>query len=823
MKKYFLLITIFLLIISSNIYINAKKEKNPNIQQAEDLIKDKKFNEALKILLQELPKDEDNEDTIMKMIDKIEKEKQKIIGMIYAVKESIKNGDFEKAEEILNEMGNRGDFDKTISRIIETMQKEKGPLKKINNFNNYIKTAEEYLINYDIKRAFETYRSALDIYRAKVSTVNDPRFRDAFNKFISSERSLINTNIETDVFSNNESLDYDQIINEKKRLDKITSGWKKLERDLLSVDQAFARSSRNTKDNIVFEAFDSITNKYIETIRRSIQKNGNTLLRDLKILAAKERESLAEGNLKSTGTLSKIFDLMDRLEDDSFYKLTVDFKRDFLFERNKKNLISYLEHITTKNEYKLKRQELISFNQFKLANDQYEKYLDQTKSKELIKADRSLKNAKKEAKNTKDELNDLDLYYSYFTDLKYPEFDVYLTSSQKLSNELDDFNDRLLKGTKELGNSMRYADGLLEEADRMYSTSRNYFDRKNYKEAKINFEETKDKYFEVALVMNSDYVNSRIDRINRYLDEIENIFFKINMNRADRNIEKAKTNFYAENYEEAKKNIDDADEIFKKYNQNRDIIEYYQKRILSAIRIQSGSKLTMDDQAYRVITELMRNARNQYNRGNYDKARKYLTQILLEKPYYRQARLLETKLLKETDPKSFLQIYNSYYTKAKAKYDTGNYSDALLEFQQLIEFGKDTKAINRYIYQCKLRLNLIKPVTSEKDKQRARSLIKQAQSDYANGKYKSALDKANQAIRTWEDVPEAGSIRLACMQKLRIERPKLTRNNELKYREAIKAYSENDFDLAYRLTSEILRSQDFEEVRRLNRKAELKR
>ena len=42
------------------------------------------------------------------------------------------------------------------------------------------------------------------------------------------------------------------------------------------------------------------------------------------------------------------------------------------------------------------------------------------------------------------------------------------------------------------------------------------------------------------------------------------------------------------------------------------------------------------------------------------------------------------------------------------------------------------------------------------------------------------------------------------MQKLKIERPRLNRDNELLYIEALKAYSENDFEKAYRITNDIL-------------------
>ena len=61
------------------------------------------------------------------------------------------------------------------------------------------------------------------------------------------------------------------------------------------------------------------------------------------------------------------------------------------------------------------------------------------------------------------------------------------------------------------------------------------------------------------------------------------------------------------------------------------------------------------------------------------------------------------------------------------------------------------------------------------------------------------------------------------MQKLKIERPRLSNANELKFKEASLAYGEGNYDKAYKLTLEILKSQDFEEVKRLNKKALLRR
>ena len=61
------------------------------------------------------------------------------------------------------------------------------------------------------------------------------------------------------------------------------------------------------------------------------------------------------------------------------------------------------------------------------------------------------------------------------------------------------------------------------------------------------------------------------------------------------------------------------------------------------------------------------------------------------------------------------------------------------------------------------------------------------------------------------------------MQKLHAKLPDLSRENELKFRQAEKAYAENDFETAYKLTSEIMKDQNIDKVYQLNKKANIKR
>ena len=244
---------------------------------------------------------------------------------------------------------------------------------------------------------------------------------------------------------------------------------------------------------------------------------------------------------------------------------------------------------------------------------------------------------------------------------------------------------------------------------------------------------------------------------------------------ADKELDNAKKNFYNEKYEEAKKNLDYAESLFTKYDEQNDTINYYRERISSAIRIKSGTKVKPDDPAYDHIVELFKNANDFYNTGRknnekemFETSLNFLGQILVEKPYNEEARFLETKILKETDPINFESRYNSYYEKAMARLDKArtskskpDYGDAMLEFQQLLKFEKNTNQINGYINECKKALEFTKKEITVIDKDYANKLANQAKDYYAKGQYKEALDSANNAIAAWDEVTGAKEIRLA--------------------------------------------------------------
>ena len=806
----------------SNVF--TKKSSNPRIHEAQKLMREKKYNDALLMLKEELLTDDKNEDLIMKLIDSIDKEKEKVIGMIYTAKEKIKEGDFVTAREIIDELGNSGDFDSRVNNLIAAMSKDKELLAEITTFNNkVIEEGEKYLIGFKIAPAMDSYKSALDIFRNYKTEDGDAEFARAIRLFNAAEKKLLESDAANDMFQGMTLSDYNIMVQEKNKMDNITKDWKNIEKDFGLVKNILDKVNPETKKSIVYEAYNSITNKYTNLLRRGVQKYGVELLNNLFGMAKNEINSL-ENNINYTpDNINRLISLFPDIEKESFYNININFLDSSQTAISKTNLLSYLDYLTKKNALIINSREVIAKNDYLIANNYYDEFTKQKDSKELFEAEKTIKNADNKMSELFEKNNNINNMMNLYQGFNYGEFSELINKKKELDQQSKALNEKIKKSMNELDKSLAYIKSLLNEADKHFDDSVKSYNAKLFSKAKEAFGTTKDKYYEIVLLLKSDYVNEQIDKIDDYLDRIEQVIFSSDMKLADEYLEKAKAEFYAEKYEDAKNNIDEADKIFIKYNQNKDIIDFYRERILHAIKIQSGKILSIDDQAYEEITELFRNARFNYNQKKYDEALKYLNQVLLEKPYYEEAKLFEIKLLRETDPASFENIFKDYYNKALAKYNGRLYEDALVEFQQLLQFEKNINEIRNYIYQCKVRLNLTKPTLTENDKNQARSIIDAAKASYAEGDFQGAYNKVNEALKIWDDVPEAKSIKLACMQKLRIERPKLSKDNELLYREALQAYSENDFEKAYQLTLTILRTQDFEEVRRLNKKAEIKR
>jgi len=547
-------------------------------------------------------------------------------------------------------------------------------------------------------------------------------------------------------------------------------------------------------------------------------------------LLDKDIESLKSGNKEALTEIINVKKLMTDLEKTLFYNNTINLMNNNLIPRSKKNIIAYLDFITKRNALDLKIEEAKIISDFNDFNNKYAEYTKYYEDKSLYDADRSLKESLNIVNSIKPKVDNLNDIIAPYKEIKADEFVQFNQKITSFDAEIKNDTDKINKAADDLNSKITYVNVLIDEANKLFNASVANFNNKRYEISKENFTDTKSKYIETTSHLKSDYVNKQMDKIDDYLNNLDQFIFRQDIKKAEEHLEKAIQNLYTEKFEDAKKEMDETEIIYEKYKdnekiykENSEIIKYYRERILTAIKMKTSSKLTIDDQSYEELTELMKNANKFYEQSQYDKAKNTITQVLLEKPYYEDARIFEVKLLLKTDPKNFEEIYNNYFNDAKNKYDRGIYEQALISFEQLLKFDKNINIIRNFIVECKKKLGLIKPEITAEDRAYAQKLVVDANASYANKNYQDAYNKANLALNVWPNVAKARDIREAARQRINPERPKLTRENEIKYRQAEKAYADGKFDLAFNLTADILKTQDFDYVKQLNKQADIRR
>jgi hypothetical protein len=830
LKKILLIILIFILSSFCSLEIYARR--NPNIARAESLIKERQFKDAKSILLIEFANDPENEDLIIGLLDKIDAEEGKIGDKSNAAISSLKKNDTEKAEDFLKEIQNKlkGEYNKKVTDIVTSSEVLNEKVKKVNAFYKMIYEAEEMVINYKLEDGVKKYKEALDIFR--ITNENpDKNFVKFGERFVESENKLLNFGVDKKFFDASVDISVDAVLKNYNALDTQSKDYIKFEDELISVRKELNTTDSETKKTVDYQAYDFILNAYIQVLRRNIQKNGLIVVNETFKLLENEFKNEKIANFTN---IDKLLDLITnkKLEYYSFYNFLVNYNLNVLMKRSSKNFYTYIDYLNNKNVYILRTNLAKVKNSYSETVAIYNSYEKKLENREMRSAEEDLNKANKKLPGLNTSTEELDSLFKPF------EKAADSKNFKNVFDEYKDLTDKIVKVDTEIKDASQYVENttnllrkLYDEANEKYNSALASYKKNNYDDAAKDFEEVDNKFYEILSKVKDKDIESKIDSVDKYLKEIKNRLYERDIGIAENNIENAKKNFYNEKYEDANKSILVAESIYTKYDETSDAIVYYKDRIMSALKLRSGTKLSIDDPVYDNITELFKNSNDAYEKKDFQKALAYLNQILLEKPYNEEARFLETKILKETDPVNFERKFQQYYDKAKevlakarnsgSKTDFGN---ALVELEQLKIFKKDENVINNLIAECKKNLEFTKKDLTQTDKNYAVSLVNKAKNFYQNGKFAEALDAVNEAIKIWEDVPEARNTRLASMQKLKISQPQLTKDNELKFRLAEKAYSENDFKKAYQITGEIMKEkgQNIDKVLRLNRKAEIK-
>ncbi len=822
MKKGFIFCILLLLLLSPAYLFSFKK--NVNIDKAKQLIKEKKYKEAKTLLAQELINSPKDEDIIIKLINQIEDLERKNYKNIENAVKSIEEGNVYMAKEFFDKIDVSGDYSKRLNTTIEKSQRINDTIITNNNFINFILQAERNLLEFDLKNAFNNYISALDIYRIKKENLPDKKFEDLVKKIHNIEKKLNSLGIDVLYINYSSETNFNFLNNEFVKMKDRIKEWLKIEEDLIAIEKELNNVNEETKVYIEFQAYSSITEKFIFLIRRGIQKYAidlyNCILKYSNELSLKGIEDI---EFVYNELLIIYNNLLLNIDYYMFYKIIMDFQIDLYVARSRDNITRYLDFITYRNNYLATIYYIYVRSTFLKAEESlkdYEKFLQDS---DIDMAEKTLNKANEifnEAMNRKKEY---DKVMSEFTTMNYNQIKEYSKAFERYrgtSEDISNLNKNIKFAYDAISNIKFTTNRYRNQADAAFNDAVKFFNNKQYDQAMERFKEAKDLYISILTKNKTKEIYDIVDRIDKYLKDIDDILYYRDIQLADDYYTKAKISFYKSEYENAKTLVEKADELYKKYNEESPMITELKERINSAIKLKFDTMLTIDDPSYPYIMELYKKALNSYNNKEYDIAKDFVTQILLEKPYYEEAKKLEAMIFKaKNDRIGFIEIYKRYKEQALDKYRSGLYAEALRELRQLLIFEEDVKEIQNYINDCLKRLRFVKTEEiSQEEKNSAISMVKNAEKFYAEKKFDRALIEINNAIKLWEEVPGGRDLRykILLIVKGTREEQKLSRENEIRYKKAEEAYKNRDYDTTIALTDLILKSQDSADARKLN-------
>jgi len=826
--KRILFFTLFFL-LSNEICIYPLWNKNPNIDKAVLLIKEKKYNEAKQILLDELLKDSRNEEKIIKLIRQIEDlEKENLKNLNFGFI-SLEEGNIENAQIFFEKVDKNSDYDKKLDETIKLSRLINDTFIQNIYYIDYIYAAERNLTELNLLEAYNNIKAALDLFRlTDEDIINNADFSNYINKFHAAEDKLFKLRLDYNFLRTPAGYDKAYFYEQSELINLTYKRWFEIELEFIQLKEELLLFDPSVKEYIEYKAYFSICEKYIFYIRRAIQKYSRIFVEDaINFIETLTKNKLNKGEYidDRKKTINDIkTDIIDVFEKLAFYKRLINLNDDLFYTRSNKNVIDYFAYLTRKKKLFMS----VNFIGFDVALERADKSFSEFRKSwdagDLDTAEKSLISAREEANNLflfKKESDKDFLNYAFLeNNADYKE--IYSEKSE-IEAKISEFGEKIGLAEESLNNEKFAIMKFTKTADESFEEAKKLYNQRKYDLSFKKFNESKDNYLEVQIKNKSRRIEDNINIIDDFLDKLDNIIYEKDIKEANQRLDVAKTEFYKGNYDEAKKNIDIADNLYRKLNQTNEFIEYYRERIIAAIKINSGTKIKRDDPVYDYVVEIFKNAVNYYEKKQYQKARDYINLVLVEKPYYEEARRIETKILKETDIDSFNESYKRYKERAMEKYKSEKYGEAINEFQLLKEFGVDIAEINGYIENCRKKLNFVQTALSENDKREARRYVSIAEDLYGRELFAESNIQIDNALRLWSDVPKGNEIKYRILIKLKKPLPKLNQDNEVRFKKAENAYRDGDYETAFSITSDILKTQDLEKVKKLNVLADIKR
>ncbi len=809
MKRNFILTFFIIFAYSNNIFAN---DITSEINKAKQLIKENNYKAAMEILSSKIVTGSEHIEEVLQLISIIEKKKLNLIETSNKVMNLFSKNEFEEANKLSKTLDLSGIYDEKTNFIIERSKTLQNTISKRVGFINFVLAIENAIIQYRFKDGLNSIMEAVTIYDSVVDTTMKSDFNTLYNEIYTStifdypESSIKNIeNFEIKLKSLNEM--YSKLLVHENKVRSLS----------LQFNSAIEKESNPTV-RLGLSAYKAGADRTIDIIIRTVQRNYRKFLDEI--------FSYSENvvNTNDQNIISKLLYLNNFLKNNNFdqlafYKNKIDFNDSRYFERSKLNIYDYLTFISKKDRLYYKYNEQILISKAQTLENILIDHKKNINDGELILAGETLKrliNNNTEIRNLRTVFESSISGAFFETPLNKIDKPVYAS----LTKRIEEINNRIYDETAQLENTRITISNLLVSADKQFKNGEISQKNNAFDDATQLYEAAKNDYIQIISLTKSNEINDKIGLINQRLKDIESELFRRDIELAENFVLSARKFLYNDDYINANSEIKKAQEFYLKHNQKSEFADNLQQRVETAIKLRREVVLNYDDAAYKNIIEWYENALQSLEKKDFTKAEQFKDKILSEKPFYEKARQLEIKiLLARGDTEFFKTKYNGYLTEAMNYYNEGNFARALNGFTQLLEYNYDTKRLNDLIYNCNLRLGFIAKPVETIDKGKAIALIDRAKKLYESGNFDNALTLVNQALTIWEEVPGASAIRIGSLRRLHKPLPSMSVDNERKYAQATRAYSEEDFKRVIELTDQILATEKSEKAIQLNSNA----
>jgi len=617
-----------------------------------------------------------------------------------------------------------------------------------------------------------------------------------------------------------QNADFSSIVEDVKVLENKSALWKKHELDLLELFDLMDKVSLNTKKGLEYIALYSIMSKHIICIRAGINKIGREVFNNTIIVLERYFSNLKNRNRGEEYAIIKLIEYLYRAYEDGAYK-TGEKSAGLLYSRLeelnfKEKQVSYSKLVYYDMIFPIFIAEIEQAN----VNRKYVEFQEYRVGLDLDKAFGILKDYDKftaelfqfEQSAAKKAREFAGLQTDEIVKSAFARYRALNEGSRQIVNTF-------YKANEDYKDQRNKIEQLTLQAERQFREAVNQFNQRQFDISNETFNTANEVYIMLAKETKSTFIKTQMDRIIDYKQRIIDIKKENDIVLAGNLYDSARSYFYRENYEKSKEEIDKSGELYLKHGLISDSFTAFSERILTALRVKSGTDVKIDDPLYDMISELYKQAYMLFEEKDYQNALDLVSNILLEKPYNKNARVLETQILKMIDINSFNERFEVYFRDAKEKFDSGNFQGALTDFEQLTMFETRQAVINKYISDCKSKLRISRPDTKTINTGAAINLVATAERLFIQGKFQEAYTSIENALKIWEDVPKGSVLRTNIMIRLGTREVLLSSGNQVSFNAAQQAYAEGNYSEAIRLCRIILANQPDQNVQRLLNRA----